>query len=45
LCYFLGCTFEEMANLVGGSATQAKRSYELAKLWLRRKLKEYDMDS
>jgi RNA polymerase sigma factor (TIGR02999 family) len=45
LRYFLDCTFEEAAAITGVSATQAKRAYQRARLWLQRELKEYDLDS
>jgi RNA polymerase sigma factor (TIGR02999 family) len=43
LRYFLGCTFEEVAEVLGVSPTQAKRGQDQAKLWLRRELKVYDL--
>jgi RNA polymerase sigma factor (TIGR02999 family) len=45
LRYFLGCTFEEAARVLGVSTTEAKRGQERAKLWLQRELKEYDLDA
>ncbi len=42
--YFLGCTFEEVAALLNVSATEAKRSYQRARLWLENELKEYNLD-
>jgi RNA polymerase sigma factor (TIGR02999 family) len=44
LRYFLGCTFEEVAEVLGVSPTQAKRGQEQTKLWLRRELRGYDLD-
>jgi RNA polymerase sigma factor (TIGR02999 family) len=41
LRFFLSCTFEEVAELAGVSATEAKRSFKRAKLWLSAQLKEY----
>jgi RNA polymerase sigma factor (TIGR02999 family) len=43
--YYLGCTFEEAAELVGLSVTEAKRRYERARLFLQNKLAEYDLDA
>jgi RNA polymerase sigma factor (TIGR02999 family) len=43
--YFLGCTFEEVAGVLGVSATQAKRTYERARLYLENELKEYALDA
>lgn len=40
--YFLGCTFEETAEIMGVSVTEAKRSFNRAKLWLKRELRSYD---
>jgi RNA polymerase sigma factor (TIGR02999 family) len=45
LRYFLDCTFEETAAVAGVSATEAKRAYQRARLWLQRELKEYNLDS
>lgn len=41
LHYFLGCTFDETADLLGVSPTEAKRRCQKAQLWLRRELKGY----
>jgi RNA polymerase sigma factor (TIGR02999 family) len=43
--YFLGCTFDEAAELLGISATEAKRSHERARLWLEGELEAYRLDS
>lgn len=40
--YFLGCTFDETANILGISATEVKRLFRKAQLWLQRDLKEYE---
>jgi RNA polymerase sigma factor (TIGR02999 family) len=45
LRYFLDCTFEEVADIVGTSPTQTKRAFERARRWLQRELKEYNLDS
>ena len=42
LYYFLGCTFDETAELLGVSPTEAKRRCQKAQLWLRRELKGYE---
>jgi RNA polymerase sigma factor (TIGR02999 family) len=39
--YFLDCTFEEAAGLVGVSVAEAKRGFGRAKLWLQRQLRGY----
>ena len=39
--YFLGCTFEETADILQVSATEAKRLCKKAQMWLQRELKEY----
>jgi RNA polymerase sigma factor (TIGR02999 family) len=39
--YFLGCTFEEVAEILGISATEAKRQFRKVQLWLQRELKDY----
>lgn len=39
--YFLGCTFEETAEMLSLSATEAKRQFQKAQLWLQRQLREY----
>jgi RNA polymerase sigma factor (TIGR02999 family) len=41
--YFLNCTFEECAELLGLSATDAKRGCKRAQLWLQQELKSYDL--
>ena len=38
LRYFVGLTFEEVAELMGISATSAKREWEYARGWLHRKI-------
>ena len=38
LRYFVGLTFEEVADLLGISATSAKREWEYARSWLHRKI-------
>jgi RNA polymerase sigma factor (TIGR02999 family) len=43
--YFLGCTFDECAEVLGVSATEAKRKFERARLWLESELKEYHIDA
>jgi RNA polymerase sigma factor (TIGR02999 family) len=43
--FFLECTFEETAEIMGISKTEAVRSYQRTQLWLRRELKEYDLDA
>jgi RNA polymerase sigma factor (TIGR02999 family) len=45
LRYFLGCTFEEVADVLGVSVTEAKRGQARARLWLQAELKEYDLDT
>lgn len=45
LRYFLGCTFEESAELAGVSVTEAKRGFQRARLWLQSELKEYRHES
>jgi RNA polymerase sigma factor (TIGR02999 family) len=39
--YFLGCTFEEIAEILDISATEAKRQFRKAQLWLQRELRDY----
>jgi RNA polymerase sigma factor (TIGR02999 family) len=43
--YFLDCTFEETAGVLGGSASEAKRAFARAKLWLQQQLKGYADDA
>ena len=43
--FFLECTFEETADIMGTSKTEAVRSYQRTQLWLRRELKEYQLDA
>jgi RNA polymerase sigma factor (TIGR02999 family) len=43
--FFLDCTFEETADILGLSKTEAIRSFERTKLWLKRELKEYNLDA
>jgi RNA polymerase sigma factor (TIGR02999 family) len=45
LRFFLNCTFEELAEVLGVSATEAKRTFQRAKLWLSNELKEYALDA
>lgn len=45
LRYFLDCTFDEVAEVVSVSPTEAKRAYQRARMWLQRELKEYNIDS
>jgi RNA polymerase sigma factor (TIGR02999 family) len=42
--YFLGCTFDEVAEILDISATEAKRQFRKAQLWLQRELKDYQED-
>jgi hypothetical protein len=42
---FLGGKFEETADALGVPATEAKRSYQRARLWLENKLKEFNLDA
>ncbi|MFO0967662.1 MAG: ECF-type sigma factor [Gemmataceae bacterium] len=41
--YFLGCTFDEAADILQISATEAKRRVRKAQLWLQRELKGYSV--
>jgi RNA polymerase sigma factor (TIGR02999 family) len=43
--YFLGCTFDEAADMLGVPASDAKRTYHRARLWLEHALKEHAIDS
>ncbi len=43
--YFLHCTFDEAAEILGTSPTEAKRAYERARLWLEAQLEAYRFDS
>ena len=43
--HFLGCTFEEAAELLGMSKTETIRTHQDAMLWLKRELKEYNLDA
>lgn len=40
--YFLGCTFDETADLLKVSATESKRLLRKAQMWLQRELKGYE---
>jgi RNA polymerase sigma factor (TIGR02999 family) len=40
--YFLGCTFDETANILQVSATESKRLMRKAQMWLQRELKGYE---
>lgn len=42
--YFLGCTFEEIAEILEISNTEAYRGYQKAQLWLQQALKDYQTD-
>ena len=42
--YFLNCTFEETAEIMDVSVSEAKRSFDRAKLWLRKELRSYHHD-
>jgi RNA polymerase sigma factor (TIGR02999 family) len=43
--YFLDCTFEETAEVLGVSASEAKRGFARAKLWLQQQLRGYADDA
>lgn len=43
--YFLGCTVEECAEIMGLSVSAAKRGCKRARLWLQQELKEYRHDA
>jgi RNA polymerase sigma factor (TIGR02999 family) len=43
--FFLGCTFEEAAEILGISKTEAVRGYQRTQLWLQRELKDYNLDT
>lgn len=44
--YFLNCTFAEAAEIMGISATEAKRSFARSKLWLQKRLRSlHDEDN
>jgi RNA polymerase sigma factor (TIGR02999 family) len=43
--FFLDCTFEETADIMGLSKTEAVRAFQRTKLWLQRELKEYNLDA
>jgi RNA polymerase sigma factor (TIGR02999 family) len=43
--YFLGCTFDETADILQVSATEVKRLCKKAQLWLQRDLKDYNHGS
>ena len=43
--HFLGSTFEEAADLLGLSKTETIRTHQRALLWLKREMKEYDLDA
>lgn len=45
LRFFLGCTFDELAEMLQISETEAKRSFHRARLWLENALKEYAVDA
>jgi RNA polymerase sigma factor (TIGR02999 family) len=43
--YFLGCTFDETAEILHVSATEVKRLCKKAQMWLQRELKDYHHES
>ena len=43
--YFLGCTYDETAEILQVSATEVKRLCKKAQMWLQRELKEYEHES
>lgn len=43
--YFLGCTFDETADILQVSATESKRLLRKAQMWLQRELKGYQHES
>jgi RNA polymerase sigma factor (TIGR02999 family) len=43
--YFLGCTFDEAAEVLQVSATETKRLVRKAQMWLQRELKGYEHES
>jgi RNA polymerase sigma factor (TIGR02999 family) len=43
--YFLGCTFDETADILQVSATEVKRLCKKAQMWLQRELKGYEHDA
>ncbi len=43
--YFLGCTFDETADILQVSATEVKRLCKKAQMWLQRELKDYGHES
>lgn len=43
--YILGCTFDETAEILDASATEAKRLCKKAQLWLQRELKDHGDDT
>ena len=43
--FFLDCTVEETAVIVGVSKTEGVRSLQRTKLWLQRELKDYNLDT
>jgi hypothetical protein len=45
LRYIQGCTFVEVAKVLGVSTTEAKRSCEPARLWLQREDKQQNFDA
>lgn len=43
--FFLDCTFEETAEILGISPSEAKRSFQRARMWLQQQLQEYADDA
>lgn len=43
--FFLGCTFEEIAQILEISETAAKRRFHQTRLWLQKELKDYHNES
>jgi RNA polymerase sigma factor (TIGR02999 family) len=43
--YFLGCTFDETAEILQVSATEIKRLCKKAQMWLQRELRDYRHES
>ena len=43
--YFLGCTFDETADILQVSPTEAKRLLRKAQMWLQRELKGYEQEA
>jgi RNA polymerase sigma factor (TIGR02999 family) len=45
LRYLTGCTFADIAEIMGVPETNVQRAYKKARLWLEQKLKEYHHDA